>query len=184
MQWTKTSGKLCQTKFTTDAGSPGPAQVAPLMTVAQLARCAVSRRISIILLSQPDSEPRTLIPGLTFYRDARASATESPSTPLMLYSQERLPRPGDQMMARVTDELKNVTYRVDLTAEGAILHMDPNTVKAVIDCLESHHKLTHETLKLPPGTANPRSKSSSTDPRLPSDALRTKMIHTNLWYTC
>jgi hypothetical protein len=37
------------------------------------------------------------------------------------------------MIARVTDELKNATYRVDLTTEGAILHTDPNTVKAVID---------------------------------------------------
>jgi Fungal protein kinase len=76
------------------------------------------------------------------------------------------------MIARVTDELKNATYRVDLTAEGAILHTDPNTVKAVIDCLESHHKLTHETLKLPLGTANPRSKSSATNPRFPSDGFK------------
>jgi hypothetical protein len=87
-------------------------------------------------------------------------------------SQERLPQPEYQMIARVTDELKNATYRVDLTTEGAILHTDPNTVKAVIDCLESHHKLTHETLKLPPGTANPRSKSSATNPRLPSDGFK------------
>jgi hypothetical protein len=75
------------------------------------------------------------------------------------------------MIAQVTKELKNATYRVDLTAEGAFLHTDPNTVKAVIDCLERHHKLTHETLKLPPGAANPRSKSSPTNPRLPSDGF-------------
>lgn len=124
------------------------------MTVVQLARCTVSRRISrrisaiydirfqhssylhfsaplrqysIMLLSQPDSEPWTLIRGLTFYRYSRASTTESLSTLLMSGSQECLPQPVDQMMARVTDELKNVTYRVDLTAEGAILHTDPNT---------------------------------------------------------
>jgi hypothetical protein len=90
----------------------------------------------------------------------------------MMDSQERLPQPVYRVIARVTDELKYSTYRVDLTAEGAILHSDPNIVKAVIDCLESRHKLTHGTLKLPPGTANPRSKSSVTNPRLPSDGFK------------
>ncbi|KAF8487916.1 hypothetical protein F5888DRAFT_1881559 [Russula emetica] len=119
--------------------------------------------------SQPDSEPYIRIPGSNFYHDT--GAAESPSPSSMSGSQERLPQPVYQMIAQVTDELKNATYRVDLTAEGAILHADPNIVKAVIDHLESRHKLTHGTLKLPPGTANPRSKSSATDPRLPSDGF-------------
>jgi hypothetical protein len=119
--------------------------------------------------SQPDSEPYILIPGSNFYHDS--SAAESPSPSSMPGSQERLPQPVYQMIAQVTDELKNATYKVDLTAEGAILHADPNIVKAVIDHLESHHRLTHGTLKLPPGTANPRSKSSATNPRLPSDGF-------------
>jgi hypothetical protein len=128
------------------------------------------RQYSIMPLSHPGSEPRTLIPDLTFHDDS--CATESPSPSPIPGSQERLPQPEYQMIARVPDELKNATHRADLTAEGAILHTDPNTVKAVIDCLESHHKLTHETLKLPPGTANPRSKSSATNPRFPSDGFK------------
>jgi hypothetical protein len=42
----------------------------------------------------------------------------------------------------------------------------------VIDCLASRHNLTHGTLQLPPGTADPGSKSSATNPRLPSDGFK------------
>jgi hypothetical protein len=120
--------------------------------------------------SQPDSQPYIQIPGLDPYHDS--SADELLSNSSMPGSQKHLPRPVYQMRARVIDELKNATYRVDLTAERAILHADPNIVKAVIDCLESRHDLTHiTTLKLPPGIANPRNESSATNPRLPSDGF-------------
>ena len=121
-------------------------------------------------LSRPDSEPQILNPGPAFYRDI--CAVESPSLSSMPGSQEPLPQHVHQMIARVTDELKNATYRVDLTAQGSILHVDANTVKAVIDCLESRHDLTHEKLKLPPGTANPKSRSSAINPRLPSGGYK------------
>lgn len=125
-------------------------------------------------ISQPDRE--LLIPGSNFYYGSGAAGfnaeLSSPSSMPGTGSQERLPQPVYQMMAQVTDELKNATYRVDLTAEGAILHADPNIVKAVIDCLESRHNITHGTLMLPPGIANPRSKSSATNPRLPSDGFK------------
>jgi hypothetical protein len=132
-------------------------------------------------LSPPDSQPYIQIPGLDLYHDLSAAESLSPSS---MGSQERLPQPVYQMMARVTEELKNATYRVDLTVEGAILHADPDIVKAVIDYLESHHNLTHGTLKLPPGTAKPRSKSSATNLGSLPMALRTNLIHMSLLHTC
>jgi hypothetical protein len=111
-----------------------------------------------------------LVPGLNFCRDTSETELLSPSP------MPGIREPAHQMIAQVTDELKYTTYRVNLTTEGAILHADPNVVKTVIDCLESRHDLTHQTLTLPPGTAGTRSKSSSpTNPRLPSDGFKVEV---------
>jgi hypothetical protein len=120
------------------------------------------------------SEPYSPTSGLDFYHNSSAADSESasPSRASTPGIQEHLHRPVYQMMARVTDELKNATYRVDLTTDGAILHADPNIVESVIDCLASRHNLTHGTLQLPPGTADPGSTSSATNPRLPSDGFK------------
>ena len=121
-------------------------------------------------ISQCNSEP-CYIPILASNFHYNFGAAETPSPSAILGTQEHLPQPVNQMIARVTDELKDATYKVDLTARGAILYADPNIVNAVIDCLQSYHNISHGTLNLPPGTANPRSKSSATDPRLPSDGF-------------
>ena len=142
------------------------------------------RPVTIMLILQPDTQPYDfLIFGLGFYHDKTTSESLSHSSSLMTSSQdsqEHLPWPVYQMMAQVTDELKNATYRVDLTVEGAILHADPNFIKVVLDCSESHHNFTHGTLNLPPA---PRTRGASRpQPTLDSIAmaLRMKMIRMSL----
>ncbi len=51
--------------------------------------------------------------------------------------EDQEPHSGDPdvMEGRVAKELKDTTFQVDMIAEGAILHTDPNTVRAVLSLL-------------------------------------------------
>jgi hypothetical protein len=64
------------------------------------------------------------------------------------------------------DELKGATYQVDLTAEGAIFHVDTKLVQTVLNRLQNDHNLTAETL-----TADSEGHSSAINPRIPRDGF-------------
>ena len=91
------------------------------------------------------------IPGFINYRNS-VSESPSPSTP-----ESQVPQHQKDMKARTVAGLKDATYQVDLTAEGAILQADPDTVKNVLHCLQHDHKLTAKTLTT-------KGRSSQTNP--------------------
>jgi hypothetical protein len=96
------------------------------------------------------------IPGFINYQNF--PVIESPSLSTMPESQ--VPQHQKDMKARTVAELKGAAYHVDLTAEGAILQADPDTVKNVLHCLQHDHKLTAKTLTT-------KGRSLRTKPRLP-----------------
>jgi hypothetical protein len=101
------------------------------------------------------------IPGFINYQNF--PVIESPSLSTM--SESQVPREQEGMKAQMVAALKGATYQVDLTAEGAILHADPDTVKNVLHCLQHDHKLTAKTLTT-------KGRSSRTNPRLPRRGFR------------
>jgi hypothetical protein len=102
------------------------------------------------------------IPGFINYRISSVVESASPST---MPESQALPPHQEDMKARTVAELKGATYQVDLTAEGAILQGDSNTVKNVLHCLRRDHNLTAETLTT-------GGLSSPTNPRLPGGGFQ------------
>ncbi|KAF8491035.1 hypothetical protein F5888DRAFT_1077830 [Russula emetica] len=104
-----------------------------------------------------------VMPGSTSYHNSSANVSATPSSESPQGSQEsptQSRRLQSEMKALIENELKDVTYCVDLTTEDGILYADPRTVEAVVDSLgTTFHALTSG------------GDSSPTNPRFPVDGF-------------
>ena len=108
----------------------------------------------------------TWIHGIFSYSDSSASESPSPSTTPLSATPERQEHILQDATKAKMDKLKGATYQVDLTAEGAIFHVDTKLIQTVLNRLQNDHNITTEML-----TADLEGHSSAINPRFLRDGF-------------